>query len=139
MERLEVLSGPQGTLFGASSQAGVVRMITNKPVVGESASNVEVEYRMSPEGDPGNKVEAVTNIPLGDRSAVRFVAYKDFRGGYIDQVEGSLDVSGAARFRTAGTVKDKMVYQFHQQELVFKLEQILSGVTLNKAEAIVER
>ena len=55
MERLEVLSGPQGTLFGASSQAGVVRMITNKPVIGEHSSNVEVEYRMSPEGDPGNQ------------------------------------------------------------------------------------
>ena len=43
VSRIEVLSGPQGTLFGASSQAGVVRMITNKPVIGESASSLEVE------------------------------------------------------------------------------------------------
>ena len=42
VSRIEVLSGPQGTLFGASSQAGVVRMITNKPVIGESASSLEV-------------------------------------------------------------------------------------------------
>ena len=65
MSRIEVLSGPQGTLFGASSQAGVVRMITNKPVIGESATNVEVESRMMPDGDSGGKVELVTNIPLG--------------------------------------------------------------------------
>ena len=48
--RIEVLSGPQGTLFGASSQAGVVRMITNKPQIGESASNFEVETRFMPDG-----------------------------------------------------------------------------------------
>ena len=45
MARIEVLSGPQGTLFGASSQAGVVRMITNKPKMGVSESNVEFEAR----------------------------------------------------------------------------------------------
>ena len=47
--RIEVLSGPQGTLFGASSQAGVVRMITNKPKMGVRESNVEVESRFMPE------------------------------------------------------------------------------------------
>ena len=54
MSRIEVLSGPQGTLFGASSQAGVVRLITNKPVIGESSSNLEVETRFMPEGDTGS-------------------------------------------------------------------------------------
>ena len=44
--RIEVLSGPQGTLFGASSQAGVVRMITNKPVIGERSQSLEVEARL---------------------------------------------------------------------------------------------
>ena len=43
--RIEVLKGPQGTLFGASSQAGVVRMITNKPVIGEASTNVEFEIQ----------------------------------------------------------------------------------------------
>jgi len=47
MARIEVLAGPQGTLFGASSQAGVVRMITNKPVMGESLSSLEVEARFT--------------------------------------------------------------------------------------------
>ena len=71
VSRIEVLSGPQGTLFGASSQAGVVRMITNKPVIGESASSLEVETRFMPEGDLGSKVEYMSNIPLSDTSALR--------------------------------------------------------------------
>ena len=137
MERLEVLSGPQGTLFGASSQSGVVRMITNKPVIGERSSNVEVEYRMSPEGDPGSKVEAVTNIPLGDRSAVRFVAYKDHRGGYIDQVEGSIDLTEAARFRTTGTPRQNGV-SVTEARKGKQAGADLSGVTLKTADAIVK-
>ena len=67
MSRIEVLSGPQGTLFGASSQAGVVRLITNKPVIGESSSNLEVETRFMPEGDTGSKLEYVSNIPMAHR------------------------------------------------------------------------
>ena len=137
INRIEVLSGPQGTLFGASSQAGVVRMITNKPVIGDRESNVEVETRFSPEGDPGSKFEAVTNIPLGDRSAVRLVAYKDKRGGYIDQVEGSIDITGSARFRTTGTVRQNGVPVADKR----KGKQAganLAGVTIKSAEAIVQ-
>ena len=105
VSRIEVLSGPQGTLFGASSQAGVVRMITNKPVIGESASSLEVETRYMPEGDMGTKVEYMSNIPLTGSSALRFVAYRDRRGGYIDQVAGSVSVRDSAAWRPAGTVR----------------------------------
>ena len=98
--RIEVLSGPQGTLFGASSQAGVVRMITNKPELGVSESNVELETRFMPDGDTGTKIEFVTNVPISDTAAWRFVAYSDERGGYIDQVAGQIDASGSARFRS---------------------------------------
>ena len=91
--RIEILKGPQGTLFGASSQAGVVRMITNKPVIGESTTNVEFESRHMAEGGNGDKVELVSNIPLGESTAARFVAYRDRKGGYIDQVAGSVDIS----------------------------------------------
>ena len=137
MARIEVLSGPQGTLFGASSQAGVVRMITNKPVIGESASSLEVETRFMPEGDNGNKFEYVNNIPVGDRTAVRFVAYRDRRGGYIDQIAGTLDVSSSARFRTAGTVRQNGL-AVASSRAGFQAGADLSGVTLNKANAIVQ-
>ena len=105
INRVEVLSGPQGTLFGASSQAGVVRMITNKPVIGENLSSLEVEARLMSGGDEGNKFEYMNNIPLGNNSALRFVAYRDHRGGYIDQVAGTRSVKESARFRTADTVR----------------------------------
>jgi len=105
INRVEVLSGPQGTLFGASSQAGNVRMITNKPVIGESESSLEVETRYMPEGDMGSKVEYMTNVPLTESSALRFVAYRDRRGGFIDQVAGTRNAKESARFRTADFVR----------------------------------
>ena len=105
ISRIEVLSGPQGTLFGASSQSGVVRMITNKPVMGESLSSIEVESRFTSGGDAGSKFEYMSNVPLGTKSALRFVAYRDKRGGYIDQVAGTRSVTESARFRTADTVR----------------------------------
>ena len=80
-------------------------MITNKPVIGESASSLEVEVRNMSEGSIGDKFEYMSNIPLSDTSALRFVAYRDRRGGYIDQVAGHVDVNQSAAFRPAGTVR----------------------------------
>ena len=135
MARIEVLSGPQGTLFGASSQAGVVRMITNKPVMGESLSSIEVESRFTSGGDEGSKIEYMTNVPLGERSALRFVAYRDRRGGYIDQVAGTLDASQSARFRAAGTVRANGL-PVSSSRGGFQAGADLSGVTLTNAVAI---
>jgi len=135
MARIEVLSGPQGTLFGASSQAGVVRMITNKPVMGESLSSIEVESRFTSGGDEGSKLEYMTNVPLGDRSALRFVAYRDRRGGYIDQVAGTLDASQSARFRAAGTVRANGL-PVSSSRAGFQAGANLSGVAFTDAVAI---
>ena len=137
MARIEVLAGPQGTLFGASSQAGVVRMITNKPVIGEASANVEVESRYIPGGDTGEKVELVANMPLGDSFAARFVAYRDKKGGYIDQVAGSLNASQSARFRPAGTLRDNGL-PVSSSRAGFQAGADLSGATLSNAIAIVK-
>ena len=137
MARIEVLAGPQGTLFGASSQAGVVRMITNKPVIGEASANVEVEARFMPGAESGDKVELVANMPLGDSAAARFVAYRDKKGGYIDQVAGSLNASQSARFRPAGTLRDNGL-PVSSSRAGFQAGADLSGVTLNNAVAIVK-
>ena len=61
-------------------------MITNKPEIGVAETNIETEFRHMSEGDSGGKVELVSNIPLGESTAARFVAYRDRKGGYIDQV-----------------------------------------------------
>ena len=137
MARIEVLAGPQGTLFGASSQAGVVRMITNKPVIGEASANVEVEARYMPGAETGDKVELVANMPLGDSAAARFVAYRDKKGGYIDQVAGSINASQSARFRAAGTLRDNGL-PVSSSRAGFQAGADLSGATLNNAVAIVK-
>ena len=135
--RIEVLAGPQGTLFGASSQAGVVRLITNKPKAGVTESNVEIETRFTPEGDPGRKMEVMTNIPLSDRTTWRFVAYKDRSGGYIDQVAGNVDPSMSARFRTAGTVRENGL-PVSSSRGGFQAGADLSGVRFAPTNALIE-
>jgi outer membrane receptor protein involved in Fe transport len=137
MARIEVLAGPQGTLFGASSQAGVVRMITNKPKLGVNESSVELETRFMPEGDTGTKIEAMANIPIGDNTALRFVAYSDERGGYIDQVAGQLDVTQSARFRAAGAVRQNGL-PVSDARAGFKAGTDFSGATIIPADALVE-
>ena len=90
LERIEVLEGPQGTLFGAGAQAGVVRYITNKPKLDSVEANVQAGYATTAHGDPSNTLEAVLNLPLiPDRAAVRAVAYNESRGGYINNIPGT--------------------------------------------------
>jgi outer membrane receptor protein involved in Fe transport len=98
--RVEVLAGPQGTLYGASSQAGTIRIITNKPEVGKFAAGYSLEGNTISDGGNGYTAEGFVNIPLGDRSAVRLVGWKAKKGGWIDNLRGTRvypgDVSTAA-------------------------------------------
>jgi iron complex outermembrane receptor protein len=90
LERIEILEGPQGTLFGAGAEAGVVRYITNKPKLDVTEGNVEAGYGTTAHGDPNSDLTAVLNVPLiADTLAVRAVIYNDRRGGYIDNVPGT--------------------------------------------------
>jgi outer membrane receptor protein involved in Fe transport len=87
LERIEVLEGPQGTLFGAGAEAGVVRYITNKPKLNVTAAAVNAGYATTSHGDPSSAVDAVINLPLiEDRVAARLVIYDDRRGGYLDNI-----------------------------------------------------
>jgi iron complex outermembrane recepter protein len=90
LERVEVLEGPQGTLFGAGAQAGVVRYITNKPQLNVTQGQVTAGYGVTAGGDPNTNLTAVLNLPvIADTLAVRAVIYDDRRGGYINNVPGS--------------------------------------------------
>jgi iron complex outermembrane recepter protein len=90
LERVEVLEGPQGTLFGAGAQAGVIRYITNKPQLNVTQANVTAGYGTTAGGDPNANITAVLNLPLiTDTLAVRAVVYDDRRGGYINNVPGT--------------------------------------------------
>ena len=90
MERIEVLEGPQGTLFGAGAQAGVLRYITNKPKLDVTEGDVNAGYAVTAHGDPSSNVDAMINVPLiSDTLAARAVIYSDRRGGYINNVPGT--------------------------------------------------
>ncbi len=105
LARIEVLSGPQGTLFGASSQAGNVRLITNKPELTEFYGRVKLGTNSISDGDTSANAEVVLNMPVSDTFGLRAVAYTDSKGGWIDNVPGTRSASQAARFRPAGTVR----------------------------------
>ncbi|MDG6080061.1 TonB-dependent receptor [Erythrobacter litoralis] len=109
LERIEVLSGPQGTLFGASSQAGVIRLITNKPRLGIFEASGTVSTSFTKGGDQSYKAEGVVNIPVTDSLALRGVVYLDDQGGYIDNVPGTQTLRESARFRPEGTIRDNGV------------------------------
>ena len=85
MERIEVLEGPQGTLFGGGAEAGALRYITNKPKLDVTEGYAEGGYGTTAHGDPNSSANIMVNVPLiDDRLAVRAVFYSDRRGGYID-------------------------------------------------------
>jgi iron complex outermembrane receptor protein len=88
--RVESLAGPQGTLYGASSQSGTIRIITNKPDPSAFKAGYEVEGNSVAHGDPGYQVQGFANIPISDSAAVRLVGWYDHEGGYIDNVRGTL-------------------------------------------------
>jgi outer membrane receptor protein involved in Fe transport len=98
--RVEALAGPQGTLYGASSQAGTIRIITNKPEVGKFASGYALEGNTISDGGNGYTAEGFVNVPLGDRAALRLVGWKTKKAGWIDNLRGTRlypgDVSTAA-------------------------------------------
>jgi iron complex outermembrane receptor protein len=95
LERIEVLEGPQGTLFGAGAESGVLRYITNKPKLNVTEGNVSAAYEYTSHGDNSSNVQAVINLPLvNDTLAVRGVIYNDSRGGYINNVPGTFTRQG---------------------------------------------
>jgi iron complex outermembrane receptor protein len=97
--RIETLSGPQGTLYGQGSQAGTIRIITNKPVLGEFEAGYDIYGTTIKHGDTGFGLDGMVNIPVSDNMAVRLVAWYKDDPGWIDNVAGELeyDASGIVR------------------------------------------
>ncbi len=133
LARVEVLSGPQGTLFGASSQAGTVRLITNKPDPSATRANMKVGTAWTKSGEMSNNVEAVVNLPVSDSLTLRGVVFVDNQGGYIDNVSGTLNLTQSGRFRPAGTVRANGV-PVSSGRAGFQSTADLSGVTFLDAD-----
>ena len=94
LERIEVLSGPQGTLFGASSQSGNLRLITRKPEHGKFDAGFNGRFSSTEDGSDSSGADGWVNIPISDVLAARAVVYSDNQGGWIDNVPGTFTPSG---------------------------------------------
>lgn len=87
MDRVEVLEGPQGTLFGGGAEAGALRYITNKPKLDTFEAKVEGSYGFTANGADNSAANLMANIPVIDgKFAIRAVIYDETQGGYIDNV-----------------------------------------------------
>jgi iron complex outermembrane receptor protein len=89
IERVEALSGPQGTLYGASSQSGVLRIVTNKPDPTAFDAYIDAGLSSTKSGDMSYDVSGMVNIPLSESWALRVVGFSAKDGGFIDNVLGT--------------------------------------------------
>jgi outer membrane receptor protein involved in Fe transport len=88
IQRVEALAGPQGTLYGASSQAGTIRIITNKPDASGFAAGYGLELNSVSDGGTGHVAEGFINLPISENAAIRLVGWDRDDAGYIDNVFG---------------------------------------------------
>jgi iron complex outermembrane receptor protein len=150
LERIEVLEGPQGTLFGAGAQAGVVRYITNKPKLDVTEANMNAGYGITSGGDPSSNLDAALNLALIPNTlAARMVIYDDRRGGYINNIPGtfsraatdlvSVNYFSAAvppnsgpinNFNSAASAFNPVTYKGGRAELLYKINDDWSALLM---------
>jgi outer membrane receptor protein involved in Fe transport len=107
IERVEALAGPQGTLYGDSSQSGTLRIITNKPDPSAFSAFGDVMYRTGEESDASYEVSGMLNLPLiEDKFALRLVGFSATDGGFIDNVLGVSPMK--AGFDNASVVEENI-------------------------------
>ncbi|MHB8727380.1 MAG: TonB-dependent receptor [Casimicrobiaceae bacterium] len=92
--RVEVLEGPQGTLYGASSEAGTIRIITNKPDPTKFSASYDLGVNTIDHGGTGSVVEGYVNFPLSPIAAIRLVGWDEHDGGFISNVAGTNVAAG---------------------------------------------
>ena len=135
--RVEVLRGPQGTLFGSGSLAGTVRYISNQPEMGVSRAFGEAGVNTIDGGDPGSTAKLGFNVPMGDKVAARIVGYSTRTGGWIDAVRPDLtvqsDINGSMRTGLRAALRFEPSSRFHVTPRVVYQEVKADG--WNRADA----
>jgi iron complex outermembrane recepter protein len=84
LQRVEVLRGPQGTLYGANSEGGLLKFVTAPPVLGSFSGAAELTGESVDHGGSGGDIRAVLNLPLGDKVALRVGGFKQDVAGWVD-------------------------------------------------------
>lgn len=93
-DRVEVLEGSQGTLYGAGSLAGIFRLVPNAPDPSALSLKANAGFSLTQHGDPGGDMAATVNLPIAGRHALRFTGYGLSEGGYIDNpLRGAKDIN----------------------------------------------
>lgn len=100
LARVEALAGPQGTLYGASSMAGTIKLVSNPPEPGETYGAADLEVNSVAHGGIGYTGEGFINLGLSDTAALRIVGWYRHDAGYIDNIAGS------RTYPTSGIVQD---------------------------------
>ncbi len=121
LERVEVLRGPQGTLFGRNATSGVVNVVTAKPDLSEFGASVDGEY--------GNfqsiKLKGMINVPLGDTLGVRVAGFYLNRDGYTENLFDNSRIDGRDMYAVRASIKweptpdtsiDLMAYYFREDD-----------------------
>jgi iron complex outermembrane receptor protein len=99
LQRVEVLRGPQGTLYGANSEGGLLKFVTAPPVLGTFSGAAEVTGESIDHGGKGGDVRAVVNLPIGDRVALRVGGFDQDVAGYVqDPSRGKTDVNEGHKY-----------------------------------------
>jgi iron complex outermembrane receptor protein len=111
LDRFEVLRGPQGTLFGAGSEAGTVRYITRQPQLGKFEAITDGSVEDVENGGLGGAARGAVNVPLGDTIAVRLVAYYHHLPGFIDAIQPGGDVNKDVNDGTRAGVRLSMLWK----------------------------
>ncbi|MBB6426572.1 TonB-dependent receptor [Sphingopyxis sp. JAI128] len=89
LARVEALAGPQGTLYGASSMAGTIKLVTNQPDTSGTYGSLGLELNSITSGGIGGVAEGFINAALGERAALRLVGWYRHDAGYIDNIAGT--------------------------------------------------
>ena len=115
VSRVEVLRGPQGTLFGSGSLSGTVRYITNQPELGISSSFGEIGGNSLQGGSAGGTIKLGANVPFGSRVAGRVAAYHNQLGGFLDAVRPTLATDDAVNTGRRSGVRAALLIEPNEQ------------------------
>lgn len=135
--RIETLSGPQGTLFGQGSQAGTIRIITNKPDPSAFDAGYGVYGNGVRSGGTGYGFEGFVNVPLSDRMAVRLVGWHEYDAGYIDSVPASINYPWSSANSVSGDVSRDNTAPYPGQP-VAKIEDDFNDATTTGARVALK-